>query len=76
MSQIQYIKLEHEKEILCICKVVDKKESLSIHKNDISLIPTDLTELKKDGQFKDATKQEFDDFMKKTVLRINKFSSL
>ena len=52
MTKTSYLKLTHDNEILSVCKIVDKKNTLSVHKNAISLYNEDLTSLINDGQFK------------------------
>lgn len=74
--EITYLKLEHKDEILSVCKIVDKKQTLTAHKNDISIYNEDMNKLKLDGGFKLATKAEFDNFYISTVKKINQISSL
>ncbi len=70
MTKTTYLKLTYGKEILSVCKIVDKKNSLSVHKNTISVYNEDLTSLLNDGQFKKSNSKEFNSFIKKTKKRI------
>lgn len=70
MTKTTYIKLTHGNEILSVCKIVDKKNTLSVHKNTISVYNEDLTSLLNDGQFKKSNSKEFNSFIKKTKKRI------
>lgn len=70
MTKTTYLKLTYGNEILSVCKIVDKKNSLSVHKNTISVYNEDLTSLLNDGQFKKSNYKEFNSFIKKTKKRI------
>ncbi len=70
MTKTSYLKLTHGNEILSVCKIVDKKHTLSVHKNAISLYNEDLMSLINDGQFKKSNSKEFKSFIKKTKKRI------
>lgn len=77
MKKIIYLKLELHNEILSVCKIVDKKGTLTAHKNDLCFYPDkNMYDLKSENGFKEATREEFDNFYISTAEKFNKLSNI
>lgn len=76
--KIIYLKrIFNKTEVLSVCKIIDKKGTLSVHSNDISFFPNmDMSEDKLQDGFVEATKEEFDNFFINNAKVINSLSNL
>lgn len=75
MTKTSYLKLTYGKEILSVCKIIDKKHTLSVHKTAISIYNEDMTSLLNDGKFEKSNSKEFDSFIKKTKKTIDEMEN-